>query len=93
MATSFEISIAVLPSDIDGLGHVNNVVYVRWVQDVAVAHWNALSTPAGQAGRPNHDIVDDSLDDLVANASPDEIGKFPLTFVVMNTWSTSAKRG
>ena len=46
MATSFEIAIAVLPSDIDGLGHVNNVVYVRWVQDVAVAHWNALSTPA-----------------------------------------------
>lgn len=27
------------PSDIDELGHVNNVVYVRWVQDAAVEHW------------------------------------------------------
>lgn len=27
-------------ADIDELGHVNNVAYVRWMQDVAVAHWN-----------------------------------------------------
>ena len=39
MAEVFEIKFAVEPSDIDQLGHVNNVVYVRWVQDVAVAHW------------------------------------------------------
>lgn len=26
-------------SDIDEQGHVNNVVYVRYIQDVAVAHW------------------------------------------------------
>ncbi len=26
------------PEDIDELGHVSNIVYVRWVQDVAVAH-------------------------------------------------------
>ena len=25
------------------LGHVNNVVYVRWVEDVAVAHWKAAA--------------------------------------------------
>jgi acyl-CoA thioester hydrolase len=25
--------------DIDALGHVNNVSYVRWIQDIAVAHW------------------------------------------------------
>lgn len=27
--------------DVDALGHVNNIVYVRWVQDVAVAHSDA----------------------------------------------------
>lgn len=27
------------PSDIDELGHVNNAVYVTWVQDAGVAHW------------------------------------------------------
>src|SRR5512145_445200 len=35
----FELPITVQPGDIDDLGHVNNVVYLRWVQDVAKAHW------------------------------------------------------
>ncbi|MEO1657870.1 MAG: thioesterase family protein [Pseudomonadota bacterium] len=30
-------------ADIDDLGHVNNAVYVRWVQDAAVAHWFAVA--------------------------------------------------
>ncbi len=29
------------PDDIDANGHVNNVVYLCWVQDVAIAHWKA----------------------------------------------------
>jgi acyl-CoA thioester hydrolase len=41
---AFELAIAIRPEDIDELGHVNNVVYVRWVQDAAVAHWNVLSS-------------------------------------------------
>ena len=45
---AFVIEIAVAPADIDGLGHVNNVVYVRWVQDIAVAHWRAAASPADQ---------------------------------------------
>ena len=28
------------PDDIDANGHVNNVVYVRWIQDMATSHWN-----------------------------------------------------
>ena len=39
----FEMRITVDPGDIDQLGHVNNVVYLRWVQDVAVAHWLAAA--------------------------------------------------
>ena len=46
---SFELPIQVQPADIDRLGHVNNVVYLRWVQDVAVAHWRAAATAAQQA--------------------------------------------
>lgn len=34
------------PADIDELGHVNNAVWVAWIQDLAVAHWNALATAA-----------------------------------------------
>lgn len=40
---------AVQPSDIDELGHVNNGVYVRWVQDAATSHWTADADPADQA--------------------------------------------
>jgi acyl-CoA thioester hydrolase len=38
---AFELSVPVQPSDIDQQNHVNNTVYVRWVQEVATAHWNA----------------------------------------------------
>jgi acyl-CoA thioester hydrolase len=44
----FEQTYRVEPGDIDQLGHVNNVVYLRWVQDVAVAHWCSLTTSEQQ---------------------------------------------
>jgi acyl-CoA thioester hydrolase len=43
------MAIAVEPADIDALGHINNVVYLRWVQDIAIAHWKASASPADQA--------------------------------------------
>ena len=44
--TVFECEFDVMSEDIDELGHVNNVVYLRWVQQVAAAHWKskALNT-------------------------------------------------
>lgn len=36
------------PGDIDDLGHVNNAVYVSWIQEVAIAHWRSLAPPAMQ---------------------------------------------
>ena len=48
LLNSFELSISIDPDDIDELGHVNNVVYVRWMQDVAIAHWRAAATEAQQ---------------------------------------------
>lgn len=41
----FTLSITPLAEDIDELGHVNNAVWVRWIQDVATAHWNAVARP------------------------------------------------
>jgi acyl-CoA thioester hydrolase len=41
MPEVFEIAIAVQPADIDRQNHVNNTVYVRWIQEVATAHWEA----------------------------------------------------
>ncbi|HEX6643785.1 MAG TPA: thioesterase family protein [Gemmatimonadales bacterium] len=46
--SAHELETAVAPGDIDALGHVNNIVYLRWVQDAATSHWHALA-PAGDA--------------------------------------------
>lgn len=37
----FELPLEVRPEHIDENGHVNNVVYVGWLQDAGTAHWNA----------------------------------------------------
>ncbi len=39
----FALPFTPAPSDFDELGHVNNAVYVRWIQDIAVAHWRAVA--------------------------------------------------
>ena len=44
----FEVPIEVGPEDIDELGHVNNVVYLRWVQEAATAHWRARADEEDQ---------------------------------------------
>ncbi|MCV0382952.1 MAG: acyl-CoA thioesterase [Erythrobacter sp.] len=31
------------PDTIDKLGHVNNAVWVRWVQDIATEHWQNVA--------------------------------------------------
>jgi len=36
------------PEHIDELGHVNNAVWVQWMELVAVAHWRAVAEPAHQ---------------------------------------------
>ena len=41
----FELSLTAGPEHIDELGHVNNAVWVQWIQQVAVAHWDSLARP------------------------------------------------
>ncbi|MEH6755773.1 MAG: thioesterase family protein [Alphaproteobacteria bacterium] len=42
-APIFEHPIAITPSDIDDMGHVNNAVYLRWVQEAVVGYWQHIS--------------------------------------------------
>lgn len=42
----YELELLAEDGDIDVLGHVNNVVYVRWVQEAAIAHWTSATTEA-----------------------------------------------
>jgi acyl-CoA thioester hydrolase len=36
----FSHKFLVAADDIDEQGHVSNIAFLRWIQDVAVAHWN-----------------------------------------------------
>ncbi len=38
MNSIFQFDIEVTPQDVDRNGHVNNVVYIQWMQDAAIAH-------------------------------------------------------
>ena len=42
----FQLSFTAAAEHIDELGHVNNAVWVQWIQQVAVAHWEAVAAPA-----------------------------------------------
>ena len=40
MTHQYESTFVAAPEHIDELGHVNNTVWVRWIQDIATAHWS-----------------------------------------------------
>jgi len=41
ISSIYQFNIAVTAKDVDRNGHVNNVVYIQWMQDAAVAHARA----------------------------------------------------
>jgi hypothetical protein len=45
----FRLTFEPTAADIDENGHVNNVVYLRWAQDMGIAHWRSLAPPDAQA--------------------------------------------
>jgi acyl-CoA thioester hydrolase len=45
VTAAFETKLLARSEHIDELGHVNNAVWVEWIQDVAVAHWRSAAAP------------------------------------------------
>ena len=41
----FRHEIAIDPSDIDHMGHVNNSVYLKWVQEAVIDYWRSVAPP------------------------------------------------
>ena len=39
----FRYPIGIQPADIDHMGHVNNSVYLKWVQDAVVRYWEKVA--------------------------------------------------
>ncbi|MBV2149664.1 acyl-CoA thioesterase [Sphingobium terrigena] len=46
MPATYTTHITAQPADIDILGHVNNAVWVQWMEQVATEHWTHDADPA-----------------------------------------------
>jgi len=79
----FEMTVSVLPADIDEQKHVNNAVYLRWIQDVATAHWKSLASPDAQAAI-GWVVLRHEIDYKMPAAAGDEI--------LLRTWVGKASR-
>lgn len=49
MTARFTRTYMAAPEHIDELGHVNNTVWVQWIQDLATAHWDSAARPEDRA--------------------------------------------
>jgi acyl-CoA thioester hydrolase len=85
----FTCEITPQPADIDELGHVNNAVWVRWLQHVATTHWQAAADPAHVDAYIwvvlRHEI------DYLGNMTADEVAQG--LRVRAETWVGDAPRG
>lgn len=45
VTAAYHHPIGIFPGDIDHMGHVNNSVYLRWVQDAVIRYWESLAPP------------------------------------------------
>ena len=45
MSDRYHMAFTADAADIDELGHVNNAVWVRWMERIAVAHWESDAAP------------------------------------------------
>jgi acyl-CoA thioester hydrolase len=79
----FEMIVSVVPEDIDVQNHVNNTVYLRWVQEVATAHWQAVANSQAQA-RIGWVVLRHEIDYKAPACLGDE--------VVLRTWVGKATR-
>jgi acyl-CoA thioester hydrolase len=80
---TFEMTVSVLPGDIDEQNHVNNTVYLRWVQDVATAHWKSLASAESQ-GAIGWIVLRHEIDYKIPANLGDEI--------LLRTWVGKASR-
>jgi acyl-CoA thioester hydrolase len=77
------MTVSVMPRDIDEQSHVNNTVYLRWVQEVATAHWRATAN-ADARGNIGWVVLRHEIDYKAPACPGDE--------VVLRTWVGKATR-
>jgi acyl-CoA thioester hydrolase len=45
----FALTFTAQPEQIDVMGHVNNAVWVQWMEAIATAHWDTVAAPEHRA--------------------------------------------
>ena len=80
----FERRFTARAEHIDELGHVNNAVWVQWIQEVAVEHWYSIADPAHDAAY-FWVVVRHEIDYLRAAVEGDEL--------IGRTWVGDAPQG
>ena len=80
----FELTLTAADEHIDELGHVNNAVWVQWIQQVAVAHWESV-TDAAHKDAYFWVVVRHEIDYLRA--------AFPGDRITARTWVGDAPQG
>lgn len=86
MPAVFEYPVTALPADADMVGHVNNVVYLRWLQDAAVAHAAAQGWPP--AAWTQHGSGWVARSHFIEYSGP----AFPGDQLLIRTWVVDMKR-
>jgi acyl-CoA thioester hydrolase len=81
---AFEMTFLAGEAHIDELGHVNNAVWVQWIQQVAVAHWDAVADPVHKDAY-YWVVVRHEIDYLRA--------AFPGDRIIARTWVGEAPKG
>lgn len=60
MSNRYALTFTARPEHIDVMGHVNNAVWVQWMEAIATAHWETVASAAHQAAYawvvPRHEI-------------------------------------
>jgi acyl-CoA thioester hydrolase len=49
VSEAYHHPIGIAPDDIDHMGHVNNSVYLKWVQEAVVRYWEKVAPPEAVA--------------------------------------------
>ena len=80
MSGIFDLTVQVTEAHIDALGHVNNVIYMHWMQDVAAAHADALGLGVAQYLELKHAMV--AVEHHVQYRKPAFVGDE----IVLRTW-------
>ena len=74
MISSIYSKLFVIPStSIDENGHVNNVAYVQWMQDIAVEHYSSIGGLEAQGSRATWVVREHRIEYLLPAFASEEI--------------------